>query len=128
MFIYVGFALLVTMIFGYLFETIKMYSTIFEIKRINQEIVKLLNEAKISEDVVDVFLVENLRQFFKERLLGGHIVDDFKIYKKDNRNIQMLYKKNMAVQNLELHIEPLHRTLRVGDMDYFENPFEEIHL
>ena len=128
MFIYVGIALLITMIFGYLFETIKMYTTIFEIKRINQEIVKLLNEAKIPEDIVDVFLVEDLRQFFKDRLLGSHLVDDFKIYKKDNRNIQMLYKKNMAVQNLELHIEPLNRSLRVGDVDYFENPFEEIHL
>lgn len=128
MLIYVGIALLLTMTIGYLFETIKMYKTLYEIKRINNEIVRLLNEAKIKEDVIDVFLVDNLRELFKERLLKKHLVDDFKLYKKDNRNIQMSYKWKMAVQSLELHIEPCCRTLRVGSMDYFENPFEEIHL
>lgn len=116
------------MTFGYVYETIKMYKTQFEIKRINLEIVKLLNEAKIKEDIVDVFLVENLRELFKDKLLKNHQVDDFKLYKKDNRNIQMSYKWKMAVQNLELHIEPMGRALRVGNMDYCENPFEEIHL
>jgi hypothetical protein len=128
MLIYVGIALLITMTFGYVYETIKMYKTQFEIKRINLEIVKLLNEAKIKEDIVDVFLVENLRELFKDKLLKNHQVDDFKLYKKDNRNIQMSYKWKMAVQNLELHIEPMGRALRIGNMDYCENPFEEIHL
>lgn len=128
MLIYTGIALLLTMFIGYLFETMKMHKTLFEIKQINLEIIKVLNEAKISEEVVDVFLVESLRELFRERLLRCHLVDDFKIYKKDNRNIQMSYKKRMAVQNVELHIEPLHCSLRVGNMEYFENPFEEIHL
>ena len=128
MLIYAGIALLITMLIGYVIETYKMYRTLFEIKKINLEIVKILNEAKIADEIVDVFLVDGLRQLFKERLISCHLVDDLMLYKKDNRNIQMSYKKKMAVQNLELHIEPLKRTLRVGSMEYFENPFEEIHL
>ena len=128
MMIYSGIALLITLFIGYMLETYKKYQTLLEVKLVNQEIVKLLNEAKISEESVDVFLVESLRELFREKLLKGHLVDEFILYKKDNRNIQMSYKKKMAVQKLELHIEPLQRILRIGGMDYFENPFEEIHL
>lgn len=128
MMIYSGIALLITLFIGYMLETYKKYQTLLEVKLVNQEIVKLLNEAKISEESVDVFLVESLRELFREKLLRGHLVDEFILYKKDNRNIQMSYKKKMAVQKLELHIEPLQRILRIGVMDYFENPFEEIHL
>lgn len=120
-------ALLSTMIIGYLYETFKMRQTMNEIKKTNSAIDRLLNDAPVDSSM-DIFMVNSLREFFSERLLATHLVDDFRLYKKDNRHIAMTYRRKMAIQNLELCIDALGRSLSVGEIEYIENPFEEIHL
>lgn len=120
-------ALLTTMIIGYLYETFKEYATMRDLKRANEEIDRVFHDANLSAEL-DVFMVNRLREIFVERLLNTHVIDEFKIYKKDNRHIAMTYRKKMAIQNLELCFDQLHRCLEIGASEYIENPFEEIHL
>lgn len=120
-------ALLTTMIIGYLYETVKEYVTMKALKKVNLTIDKVFHDANLSSEL-DVFMVNRLREVFNDQLLKTHIIDEFKIYKKDNRHIAMTYRRKMAIQNLELCFDKMHRCLEIGASEYIENPFEEIHL
>lgn len=128
MLIYTAVALLITMAIGYLVETVKEYSNLKEVKVVNAEILKIINEVDLKEEILDVFEVNRLRDLFKERLMKDHLVDEFKIHKKDNRHIEMTYRKKMAIQKLELCFDRIEKHIDLGELEYIENPFEEIHL
>lgn len=128
MLIYAGAALFMTMVIGYLYETFKEHASRRAVNQINQEIERLLKNLKLSENLLDVFTVNEIRQMFKEKLLDAHIVDDFKLYKKDKRHMALTYKKHMLIQSLELTLDATIRTVTIGSLEIIENPFEEIHL
>lgn len=128
MLIYAGAALFTTMVIGYLYETYKERSSKKAVNQMNKEIEKLLSALKPMGGQLDVFSVNEIRQLFKERLLDEHRVDDFKLYKKDKRHIEMTYRKHMLIQTLEITMDNRFRNLTVGHLEIIENPFEEIHL
>ncbi len=128
MLIYTAVALLITMIIGYLVETIKEYVNLKQVRQVNHEILKIINEVDFKSDVLDVFEVNRLRDLFRDRLVKAHLVDEFKIHKKDNKHIEMTYRKKLAIQSLELYFDRIEKHMALGELEYIENPFEEIHL
>lgn len=128
MLIYAGAALFMTMVVGYLYETLKERASRKAVNRTNGEIERLLKNIELSDDNLDVFTVNEIRQMFKEKLLDQHRVDDFKLYKKDNRHMALTYKKQMLIQSLELTLDKTVRAVSIGHLEIIENPFEEIHL
>lgn len=121
-------ALLLTMILGYVFETVKMELTLFQVQKINKEIVKLLDEAIDERDQIDIFFIDHLRQVIAERFMVSKRIDDFKIYKATDTNIRLAYKHGMAVQQFELHVERHKHSWQALSSEYIENPFEDVQL
>ena len=128
MWFYVLLALFVTMIVGYLIETLKVKRATRDIKMINYEIYGIL--ASLMQDVerVDLFFIHQLRDSLKVQLTEVYGVDEFQVYKLSENKLRLAYRKGQAVQRIDLFLEDHHWSFKDVEFEYSENPFEEVRL
>lgn len=121
-------AMVLTLFLGYIVETVKMFATLLKVDKINKEILQILDEAIAEKEQIDIFFLEQLRTIIKEKFVNEQIIDDFKLYKVNECNIHLAYKRGMAVQQIDLFMQKQKHLWKTQDTEYFENPFEEIQL
>ncbi|SCZ77686.1 hypothetical protein [Acidaminobacter hydrogenoformans] len=128
MWFYVLLALFVTMIVGYLIETLKVIRATHDIKMINYEIYGILASLMRDVDHVDLFFIHQLRDSLKVQLTEVYGVDEFQVYKLSENKLRLAYRKGQAVQRIDLFLEDHKWSFKDVEFEYSENPFEEVRL
>jgi signal transduction histidine kinase len=121
-------ALFITMMVGYLIETIKVKRIAHDIRAINFEIYGIL--AALMNDVkeIDLFFIHHLRDSLKVQLTEVYGIDEFQLYKLTQNKLRLVYRKGKAVQRIDLFLEDNRWSFKDVEFEYTENPFEEVRL
>ncbi len=118
------FALLLTFVVGFLFETVKIKIAFDQIQKINGRIENKISNMLKKTNEVSVFIVNDLRKMINEEFVKTKIIDDYELYKIDDRKIHMKYSKQKAEQEIEIlligeHFDMREIALRYDDLDEF---------
>ncbi len=119
--LYVLTALLITVIIGYCVETIKMRITLDQVHKLNREMGKRIDACVKDAMEVDMFLVYELRSLITEEYLDADKIDDFRIYKVDQKRIRLAFRKKLAVQKLDIYVGNTIHRLEDISLDYIDD-------
>lgn len=128
MWIYVFLALFITLMIGYLSETIKLKQATSAVRLINLEIYGIMAAHLQNITEVDVFFVEQMREDLYNNLIITHKIDELQLYKVNVGKLSLAYRKGLAVERIDLLLESEHWGFKEVAFEYAENPFEELHL
>jgi hypothetical protein len=128
MWLYVLLALFLTMVLGYLLETIKIRQAADAIRSINLEIYGILAAQLQNATEVDIFFIDRLRDTLQASLIHSHKIDELQLYKVSVNKLRLAYRKGLAVERIDLYLEKDRWAFKEVAFEYAENPFEELHL
>lgn len=95
-------AFILTIMIGFIIENIKLNFDIRRAQYINMEIKKLLNDIIGGKSYFDIFIINDLRKIFNDKLLKTNIVDKYELYKVDDQKVKVMYTKGYIMKELEL--------------------------
>lgn len=98
-------ALWLTMLLGFLLESIKTKSAYIHVQRVNLMLESRLMKLMSGLSDVSVFSVRDLRNVLMEEFVKPHLIDDLELYRVDAHNIHMKYHKQRTEQEFEIHVE-----------------------
>lgn len=98
-------ALWLTMLLGFLLESIRTKSAYIHVQRVNLMLESRLMKLVSGLSDVSVFSVRDLRNVLMEEFVKPHLIDDLELYRVDAHNIHMKYHKQRTEQEFEIHVE-----------------------
>ncbi len=98
-------ALWLTMLLGFLLESIKTRAADVHVQQVNRQLESRLMALMSGLSDVSVFSVRDLRNVLMEEFVKPRLIDDLEIYKVDAHNIHMKYHKKRAEQEFQIHVE-----------------------
>ena len=98
-------AMLITCIVGYFIETLRIKYTAYRMKLINKYLVVNMKMLIKNDKEVNIFLINNIRNFLKEKFLKRNKIDKYEIYKLDRNNIYIRLYKDKVLDDLNLYID-----------------------
>ena len=98
-------ALWLTMLLGFLLESIKTKAAYAHVQQVNRQLESRLMKLMSGFSDVSVFLVRDLRNVLMEEFVKPHLIDDLELYRVDAHNIHMKYHKERAEQEFHIHVE-----------------------
>lgn len=98
-------AMFITCIVGYFIETLKIRYTSYRMKVMNRYLVVNMKMLIKNDKEVNIFLINNIRNFLKEKFLKKNKIDKYEIYKLDRNNIYIRLYKDKVLDDLNLYID-----------------------
>lgn len=98
-------AMFITCIVGYFIETLKIRYTSYRMKIMNRYLVLNMKMLIKNDKEVNIFLINNIRNFLKEKFLKKNKIDKYEIYKLDRNNIYIRLYKDKVLDDLNLYID-----------------------
>jgi len=98
-------AMLITCIVGYFIETLRIRYTAYRMKLINKYLVVNMKMLIKNDKEVNIFLINNIRNFLKDTFLKKNKIDKYEIYKLDKNNIYIRLYKDKVLDDLNLYID-----------------------
>lgn len=98
-------ALWLTMLLGFLLESIKTKSAYIHVQRVNLMLESRLMKLMSGLNDVSVFSVRDLRNVLMDEFVKPHLIDDLELYRVDAHNIHMKYHKQRTEQEFEIHVD-----------------------
>ncbi len=98
-------ALWLTMLLGFLLESIKTKSAYIHVQRVNLMLESRLMKFMSGLSDVSVFSVRDLRNVLMDEFVKPHLIDDLELYRVDAHNIHMKYRKQRTEQEFEIHVD-----------------------
>lgn len=124
MLFYTLIALAVTTGLGYLYETIRMKMNIEKVIFLNNEMRGELKSEIAKNRKIDMFMINNLRTLINEQFLAIEKIDEFKIYRLEASKLRLIYKRNRAIQKLDIYIDSENITVKEVSLEYIDDPVE----
>ena len=119
-------ALWLTMLLGFLLESMKTKVVTVHVQQMNRQLESRLMSLMEGLSDVSVFLVRDLRNVLMEEFVKSRLIDDLELYRVDAHHIHMKYHKENAEQEFQIHVEQ-DRFVMKALMEE-SNEFDEDHV
>lgn len=99
-------ALWLTMLLGFLLESMKTKAVYAHVRQVNRQLESRLMNLMAGISDVSVFSVRDLRNTLMEEFVKPHLIDDLELYRVDAHHIHMKYRKAQAEQEFQIQVQP----------------------
>lgn len=97
-------ALWLTMLLGFLLESLRTKAAYAHVQQVNRQLESRLMKLLAGINDVSVFSVRDMRNVLMEEFVKPRLVDDLELYRVDAHHIRMAYHKNNAHQEFQIHV------------------------
>lgn len=119
-------ALWLTMLLGFLVESMKTKAVVAHVRQVNRQLESRMMSLMSGISDVSVFSVRDLRNTLMEEFVKPRLIDDLELYRVDAHNIHMKYRKETAEQEFQIHVD--RNRFQMEEIYEDPNDFDEYHV
>lgn len=119
-------ALWLTMLLGFLVESMKTKAVVAHVRQVNRQLESRMMSLMSGISDVSVFSVRDLRNTLMEEFVKPRLIDDLELYRVDAHNIHMKYRKETAEQEFQIHVD--RNRFQMEEIYEDSNDFDEYHV
>jgi len=119
-------ALWLTMLLGFLVESLRTKAAYAHVRQVNRQLESRLMKLLTGLNDVSVFSVRDMRNVLMEEFVKPRLIDDLELYRVDAHNIHMTYHKKRAHQEFQIHVEKNRFVMQ--EILTEQNDYDEYHV
>lgn len=94
--------IVMTILIYFILENNKIQFLFEQLRALDSDLERRIRPFILNNGEVNVFTVQEIRNMMMKDYLNKHLIDEFKVYKEDMYKLQVILRRGMAVQVLEM--------------------------
>ncbi len=119
-------ALWLTMLLGFLVESLRTKAAYSDMRQVNRQLESRLMKLMTGLNDVNVFSVRDMRNILIEEFVKPRLIDDLELYRVDAHHVHMAYHKKRTHQEFQIHIA--NNRFMMQEILTDQNDYDEYHV